>query len=203
MHIAIAGNIGAGKTTLTSMLSAHYGWTAFFEQIEENPYISDFYESMKQWSFHLQIHFLQSRFKHLSQINAHKNTTVQDRTIYEDACIFARNLYEMDLMEERDFNNYFSLYQEITSLLPLPDLLIYLKASVPTLVNHIQRRGRAYEESIRLDYLKHLNDKYNEWIFANYKGACLTIDIDKIDFERNPNDFEHITKLIEHRLSEL
>lgn len=200
MHIAIAGNIGAGKTTLTSMLASHYGWTAYYEQVNDNPYISDFYENMKRWSFHLQIHFLQSRFKQINLINTDSNTTIQDRSIYEDASIFARNLYDMKLMEARDYNIYFNLYQEIISLIPTPDLLIYLKASVPTLIKHIQRRGREYEENIRMDYLKHLNDKYNEWIYQNYLGKYITIDVDEIDFEKNSQDFLKITTIIEQQI---
>lgn len=203
MHIAIAGNIGSGKTTLTEKLASYYGWIPFYERVDANPYISNFYENMKQWSFHLQIHFLQSRFKQLNEINRVEETTIQDRTIYEDASIFASNLYEMNLMEKRDFENYFNLYQEIISLLPLPDLLIYLKASVPILAKHIRKRGRAYEDNIRLDYLKHLNDKYNEWIFSNYKGKYLVVDVDEVDFDGDSKGFEKVVELIEDKLSKL
>lgn len=200
MHIAVAGNIGSGKTTLTELLAKHYGWEAYFEDVGENPYLSDFYEDMKRWSFNLQIYFLKSRFQQLVAIHKKDITIIQDRTIYEDACIFAPNLHDMGLMSSRDFANYLKLYKLMTSLIAPPDLLIYLKASVPTLVAHIQQRGRAYEESIRLDYLKNLNDRYNEWIFSNYEGNVLVMNADTMDFLENKLDLNRIIDAIESKL---
>ncbi len=200
MHIAIAGNIGSGKTTLTKLLAKHYGWKPYFENVSDNPYLSDFYEDMKRWSFNLQIYFLKSRFQQLIDIHRKQETIIQDRTIYEDACIFAPNLHEMGLMPSRDFANYLRLYELMTSLIAKPDLLIYLKASVPTLVAHIQRRGRAYEESIRLDYLKNLNNRYNEWIFSNYSGNILIVDADAMDFLDNKADLNSIIDAVEGKL---
>ncbi len=200
MHIAVAGNIGSGKTTLTELLAKHYGWEAYFEDVEENPYLSDFYEDMKRWSFNLQVYFLKSRFQQLLKIHHQKHTIIQDRTIYEDACIFAPNLHDMGLMTKRDFGNYLKLYELMTSLIAPPDLLVYLKASVPTLVDHIQRRGRDYEESIRLDYLKNLNNRYNEWIFSNYKGNVLVVNADTMDFLENKSDLSSIIDSIEGKL---
>ncbi len=200
MHIAVAGNIGSGKTTLTELLAKHYGWEAYFEDVEENPYLSDFYEDMKRWSFNLQVYFLKSRFQQLLKIHQQNHTIIQDRTIYEDACIFAPNLHDMGLMTKRDFGNYLKLYELMTSLIAPPDLLVYLKASVPTLVEHIQRRGRDYEESIRLDYLKNLNNRYNEWIFSNYKGNVLVVNADTMDFLENKSDLSSIIDSIESKL---
>ncbi len=164
MHIAIAGNIGSGKTTLTGLLAKHYKWEAHYEDVESNPYINDFYDDMQRWSFNLQIYFLNTRFNQIQEIRKKKKTFIQDRTIYEDAYIFAPNLHSMGLMTTRDFENYFTLFNLLESFIAAPDLLIYLRASVPTLVNHIQSRGREYEESIRLDYLKRLNERYEAWI---------------------------------------
>ena len=168
MHIAIAGNIGSGKTTLTRLLSKHYNWEARYEDVDENPYLNDFYEDMQRWSFNLQIYFLNSRFNQVLEIRKSGKTVIQDRTIYEDAHIFAPNLHSMGLMTTRDFNNYSSLFQLMCSLVEPPDLLIYLRATVPTLVSQIQKRGRDYENSIRLDYLKRLNERYEAWI-SSYK----------------------------------
>lgn len=200
MHIAIAGNIGSGKTTLTKLLAKHYDWQPYFEEVGGNPYLSDFYDDMKRWSFNLQIHFLKSRFQQLVEIHKKDETIIQDRTIYEDARIFAPNLHDMGLMTARDFSNYLKLYELMTSLIAPPDLLIYLKASVPTLVEHIQRRGREYEEGIRLDYLKNLNDRYNDWIFSNYEGNVLVVDANNMDFLENKADMSSIIDAIEGKL---
>ena len=187
MHIAIAGNIGSGKTTLTRLLSKHFGWKPHFEEVDNNPYLESFYEDMKRWSFNLQIYFLNSRFRQVMDIRKSGDDIIQDRTIYEDAYIFAANLYDMGLMETRDYQNYQDLFELMSSFLQAPDLLIYLRASVPTLVRQIQKRNRDYEQSIRLDYLKALNKRYENWI-ANYnKGKLLIIESDNIDLEK-PED---------------
>jgi deoxyadenosine/deoxycytidine kinase len=192
-HIAIAGNIGAGKTTLTELLSKHYKWIPQFEDVDHNPYLYDFYEDMPRWSFNLQIYFLNSRLSQLVDIQKGSETVIQDRTIYEDAHIFAPNLHEMGLMSKRDFDNYFQFFQTLKQMVKPPDLLIYLKASVPTLVGQIQKRGREYEENIRLDYLKRLNEFYNKWIDAYKEGPLLVIDIDKNKF---PENEEHLGEII-------
>lgn len=200
MHIAIAGNIGSGKTTLSSMLAKHYGWQALYEDVDENPYLEDFYQDMKRWSFNLQIYFLNSRFKQVIDIRNGDKTVVQDRTIYEDATIFAPNLHDMGLMTSRDFDNYQSLFTLMTSLIKPPDLLIYLKASVPTLVSQIQKRGREYENAIRLDYLAGLNERYNLWIEGYSSGKMLIIDRDKIDFHDRPEDMSYVIDKVESQL---
>lgn len=200
MHIAIAGNIGSGKTTLSSMLAKHYGWQALYEDVDENPYLEDFYQDMKRWSFNLQIYFLNSRFKQVLDIRNGDKTVVQDRTIYEDATIFAPNLHDMGLMTSRDFDNYQSLFTLMTSLIKPPDLLIYLKASVPTLVSQIQKRGREYENAIRLDYLAGLNERYNLWIEGYSSGKMLIIDRDKIDFHDRPEDMSYVIDKVESQL---
>ncbi|MDR2448947.1 MAG: deoxynucleoside kinase [Prevotellaceae bacterium] len=186
MHIAVAGNIGSGKTTLTSLLARNYGWEAQFEA-DENPYINDFYEDMERWSFNLQVYFLNKRLNGIVAIKQAKNTIIQDRTIYEDACIFAPNLHAMGLMSTRDYHNYRSLFDLMMSLVAPPDLVIYLKASVPTLVNQIQKRGRDYEAGIRIDYLSKLNERYNEWI-ESYKSKKMIIDVDTVKFDESPED---------------
>ena len=188
MHLAIAGNIGSGKTTLTRLLSKHYGWEAHYEDIDDNPYLNDFYNDMQRWSFNLQIYFLNSRFNHILSFRKSGKTLVQDRTIYEDAYIFAPNLHSMGLMSTRDFENYFTLFNLMSSLIQPPDLIIYLRASVPTLVNQIQKRGRKYEENIRLDYLKRLNERYEAWVEAYNLGKLLIIDVDNNNFSDNPED---------------
>ena len=181
-HIAIAGNIGAGKTTLTKILSKHFGWIPQFEDVENNPYLNDFYEDMPRWSFNLQVYFLNSRFKQIVEIQKGTEVVVQDRTIHEDAMIFAPNLHGMGLMSTRDFENYTKLFETISGLIRPPDLLIYLRGTVPTLVNQIQKRGREYEDNLRLDYLRRLNEYYEKWI-TNYKdGRLLIIDIDQVNF---------------------
>ena len=203
MHIAIAGNIGSGKTTLTRLLAKNYGWKPKFEDVDYNPYLSDFYNDMQRWSFNLQIYFLNSRFKDIVDIAKAGEHVIQDRTIYEDACIFAPNLHSMGLMTTRDFENYSSLFNLMLSLVKPPDLLIYLKSSIPNLVSQIQKRGREYESSIRLDYLKGLNDRYDEWI-ANYKdGKVLIVNVDELKFEDNPKDLNTVINNIDALLNGL
>ena len=199
MHIAIAGNIGSGKTTLTKMLAAHYGWTPKYESVDFNPYLADFYEDMARWSFNLQIYFLNKRFKDVVEIAKGDAVIVQDRTIYEDARIFAPNLHDMGLMSTRDFENYSDLFDLMMSLVGTPDLLIYLKSSVPALISKIQKRGRDYEKSIRIDYLTGLNDKYENWI-KDYKGNLLVIDAESLDFAGRPEDFDKVTDMIDAQL---
>lgn len=192
MHIAIAGNIGSGKTTLAGLLSKHFGWEAHYEDVDDNPYLNDFYEDMQRWSFNLQIYFLNSRFKQVLEIKQSGKTVVQDRTIYEDAYIFAPNLHSMGLMTTRDFENYFTLFGLMSSLVEPPDLLLYLRASVPTLVNQIQKRGRDYENSIRIDYLKRLNERYEAWIESYKLGKVLIIEADAYNFPDNKDDMAQI-----------
>lgn len=196
MHIAIAGNIGSGKTTLTGLLSKQMGWKALYESVDDNPYLDSFYEDMKRWSFNLQVYFLNSRFRQVVDIRKSNKTIIQDRTIYEDAYIFAPNLHSMNLMTSRDFDNYLSLFELMSSFIQPPDLLIYLRASVPTLVNQIQKRGRDYEESIRIDYLKKLNERYEEWINSYTIGKLLVIDVDNTDFTENPEDLGNVIEKI-------
>lgn len=201
MYIAIVGNIGAGKTTLVEQLSKHYGWEAQFETVEDNPYLEDFYQDMKRWSFNLQVYFLNSRLKQNMDIQKNKKANIiQDRTIYEDAYIFADNLHEMTLMSTRDYENYLAIFNSVKSLIKPPDLLIYLKASVPTLVNQIQKRGREYEIGIRLDYLSKLNDRYENWIQSYKEGKLMTINVDKVNFADNR---EELGKVIENINGEL
>ena len=192
MHIAIAGNIGAGKTTLTSLLAKHYNWKPNYETVDNNPYLDDFYNDMQRWSFNLQIYFLNSRFNQILDIRKSGKTVIQDRTIYEDAEIFAPNLHAMGLMSTRDFSNYKTLFDLMIGLIQPPDLLIYLKASIPTLVNQIQKRGREYENSIRLDYLKQLNDRYEAWIKGYAKGKLLIVNVDELDFASRKEDLSFV-----------
>ncbi|MCZ2100211.1 MAG: deoxynucleoside kinase [Chitinophagales bacterium] len=196
-HVAVAGNIGAGKTTLTSLLAKHYHWDVQYEDTTANPYLADFYDDMQRWSFNLQIYFLNSRYDQVLQIRRGENTVIQDRTIYEDARIFAPNLHEMGLMSTRDFNNYISLFKLMSSQIQPPDLLIYLKCSIPKLVDHIQTRGRDYEGSMSLDYLKKLNDRYEAWISDYTHGNLLIIPNDNLDFKNNPEDFGLIIEQID------
>ena len=199
-HVAIAGNIGAGKTTLTEMLSKHYRWIPQFEDVDHNPYLMDFYDDMTRWSFNLQIYFLHGRLNQILEIQRGTETVIQDRTIYEDANIFAPNLHEMGLMSKRDFDNYFKFFSTIKTMVQPPDLLIYLKASVPTLVSQIQKRGREYEENIRLDYLKKLNEYYNKWVEGYKEGPILIIDCDKNKFGENEEDLGEIISKVDGML---
>lgn len=193
MHVAIAGNIGAGKTTLTKLLAKHFGWEAHYEEVVENPYLEDFYNQMERWSFNLQIYFLNSRFRQIIEIHKSGRNIVQDRTIYEDAYIFAPNLHAMGLMTNRDFENYQSLFLLMEEMVAAPDLLIYLRSSIPNLVKQIHKRGREYENSISIDYLSRLNERYEAWVHGYDKGNLLIIDVDETDFVENP---EHLGDII-------
>ncbi len=203
MHIAIVGNIGAGKTTLTRLLSKHLGWEPQYEAVDHNPYLEDFYSDMKRWSFNLQIYFLNSRFQDMLKLQKNKTNIVQDRTIYEDAYIFAENLHDMGLMTSRDFENYSSIFESIVNFIHPPDLLIYLKASVPTLVDNIQLRGREYEAGIRLDYLSKLNDKYEKWINQYTDGKLLILNMDKLDFATKSEDMSFVIEQVEREINGL
>lgn len=203
MHIAIVGNIGAGKTTLTRLLSKQMGYEPQFEAVEHNPYLEDFYNDMKRWSFNLQIFFLNSRFRHMLELQQEKKNIIQDRTIYEDAYIFAENLHDMGLMTARDFENYSNIFESVLKFIQPPDLLIYLKASVPTLVDNIQLRGRDYEAGIRLDYLSKLNDKYEKWISSYDGGKLLVLDKDKLDFENNTDDLSFVLESVNREINGL
>ncbi len=200
MHIAIAGNIGAGKTTLTGLLAKHYGWIPHYEDADENPYLNDFYEDMLRWSFNLQIYFLNSRFRKIIEIRKSDKTVIQDRTIHEDAYIFAPNLHAMGLMSTRDYENYLSLFKLMSSLIQAPDLILYLRASVPTLVSQIQKRGREYESSIRIDYLKSLNERYEAWAETYDLGKLLIIEADHYDFPNNPDHLSEVIDKIDAQL---
>lgn len=197
MHVAIAGNIGAGKTTLTKLLAKHYNWEAQYEDVLENPYLEDFYNKMERWSFNLQIYFLNSRFRQTLQIRESGKKIIQDRTIYEDAHIFAPNLHAMGLMTNRDFENYSSLFDLMESVVQGPDLLIYLRSSIPNLVSQIHKRGREYENSISIDYLSRLNERYEAWVHNYNKGNLLIIDVDNINFVDNPEDLGDIINRID------
>ena len=199
MHIAIAGNIGSGKTTLTTMLAKRYNWIPQFEPVDDNPYLDDFYADMTRWSFNLQIYFLNKRFRDVVAISKSNETIIQDRTIFEDACIFAPNLHSMGMMSDRDFDNYTDLFNLMMSLVKLPDLLIYIRSGIPNLVSHIQKRGREFEKSIRIDYLQGLNTLYENWI-STYKGNLMIVDGDRLHFKENPQDFKVITDMIDDRL---
>ena len=199
-HIAVAGNIGAGKTSLSGMLAKHYNWEVHYEDADNNPYLEDFYHDMQRWSFNLQIYFLNSRFQQVLQIRNGDKVIIQDRTIYEDAKIFAPNLYEMSLMEKRDFTNYQRLFENMTQHIDAPDLLIYLRANVSTLVDHINKRGRDYDGNMSLEYLKKLNERYENWIEGYSHGKLLIINVDDIDFIKNHEDFASIIDLIDAQL---
>ena len=199
MHIAIAGNIGSGKTTLTKMLAQRYGWTPRFEPVDNNPYLDDFYRDMNRWAFNLQIYFLNKRFKEVVEIANSTETIIQDRTIFEDARIFAPNLDDQGFMSDRDFQNYSDLFDLMMSLVKLPQLMIYIRSSIPTLVKHIEKRGRTFEKSIRIDYLTGLQERYENWI-KNYKGELIIIDGDNISFEDTPEDFRKVTDMIDASL---
>lgn len=197
MHIAIAGNIGSGKTTLTSKLEKHYDWIAHYEDTDDNPYLNDFYDDMQRWSYNLQVYFLRSRFQQIVDIRKSGQNVIQDRTIYEDAHIFAPNLHAMGLMSTRDFNNYQELFKLVSQFIQPPDLLIYLKATVPCLVNQIQKRGREYENNIRLDYLKRLNERYEAWVSTYDSGKLLVVDVDNNNFSEVPEDLGKIIHSID------
>ncbi len=197
--VAIAGNIGAGKSSLTGLLGKHFNWKPYYESVDDNPYLPDFYEDMKRWSFNLQIYFLSSRFRHQKELMQKAESYIQDRTIYEDVEIFARNLYDMGLMAERDYKNYSALFHEMVSYIEPPDLLIYLKADVPTLVKQIQQRGRDYETTIRIDYLEGLNKLYEDWI-RRYEHEKLIIETDNLDFVNDNEDLGKVISLVEQRL---
>ena len=202
MHIALAGNIGAGKTTLTELLAKHYKWSPHYEDVDENPYLNDFYEDMQRWAFNLQIYFLNTRYNSLAQMQKGKKSIVQDRTIYEDAHIFAPNLHSMGLLSTRDFETYQKMFDSLSNTVKPPDLLVYLRASIPTLVNQIQKRGREYEDSIRLDYLRRLNERYEAWI-STYKNRLLIIDVDNLNFADKPEDLGFVINKIETELNGL
>jgi len=200
MHIAIAGNIGAGKTSLTELLAKHYNWEPHYEDVIDNPYLDDFYNHMERWSFNLQVYFLKSRFEQLLSFRENKKTVIQDRTIYEDAHIFAPNLNAMGLMNQRDFKNYKGIFELMESLIQGPDLLIYLRSSIPNLVNKIHKRGREYESSISIDYLSRLNERYEAWI-SNYDDSKLIIiDVDSLDFVENNEDLIPIIEAVDRKL---
>jgi deoxyadenosine/deoxycytidine kinase len=203
MHIAIAGNIGAGKTTLTKLLAKHYKWDAHFEDVVDNPYLDDFYHSMERWSFNLQIYFLNSRFRQVLELKKSGRSTIQDRTIYEDAFIFAPNLHAMGLMTNRDFTNYKSLFDLMEDLVGSPDLLIYLRSSIPNLVKQIHQRGRDYENTISIDYLSRLNERYEAWVQTYDKGKIVIIDVDNIDYLSNPEDLGYVINKIDAELNGL
>ncbi len=200
MHIAIAGNIGAGKSTLTQLLADHFNWKPQFESVEDNPYLEQFYGDMERWSFNLQIYFLQNRFQQIKDIQDGEMSVIQDRTIYEDAFIFAPNLYDMKLMSDRDFTNYKHLFELIHSFLSPPDLLIYLKSSVPKLVEKIEKRGRDCENNITEEYLVNLNNRYEDWILTYDKGNVLVLEVDELDFVANINDKEKVIRLVKQKL---
>lgn len=199
-HIAVAGNIGSGKTTITGLLAKHFGWEAQYEDVDDNPYLNDFYEDMQRWSFNLQIYFLNSRFSQIVSIRQSNKTVIQDRTIYEDAYIFAPNLHSMGLMSTRDFENYFALFNLMSSLIEPPDLLIYLRASIPTLVNQINNRGRKYENNIRLDYLRRLNERYEAWVETYNLGKMLIINADNYNFPESSDDLSKVIDKINAEL---
>lgn len=200
MHLAVSGNIGSGKTTLTEKLAKHYGWKAEFEAVDNNPYLPDFYEDMKRWAFHLQVYFLNSRYNQIRKIQDQNQNTVQDRTIYEDAYIFAANLYKSKLLTERDYWNYRSLFDSMIQHVKAPDLLIYLKADIPKLVGQIEKRGRSYETAMRIDYLKNLNQHYEDWIAGYQEGKLLIIDVNDLDFVERSEDFSFIVEKIEREI---
>ena len=203
MHIAIAGNIGAGKTTLTEMLASHYNWEPHFEDVLKNPYLDDFYERMERWSFNLQIYFLNSGLNQMLECSNNGKNTIQDRTIYEDAYIFAPNLQSMGLMTNRDFENYQSIFKTLNSFVKDPDLLIYLRSGIPNLVDQIHKRGRDYENSISIEYLSRLNERYEAWIQSYDKSNLLVIEVDDIDFVENKEDFQSIVAQIDAKINKL
>ncbi len=200
MHIAVAGNIGSGKTTLTSLMARHFGWKPHYEDVDDNPYLDDFYNDMQRWSFNLQVFFLNTRFNHILEIKKASDTVIQDRTIYEDAYIFAPNLHSMGLMSTRDFENYFTIFNLISSLIQPPDLVVYLRASVPTLVRQIEKRGRKYEDNIRIDYLKKLNERYDSWAETYNLGKLMVVDVDNLNFIDKAEDLSVVIDKINAEL---
>lgn len=200
MHIAIVGNIGAGKTTLATKLSQHFKWDLYLEAVEDNPYLKDFYEDMERWAFHLQVFFLNSRFTQVQQIQSKTSDVIQDRTIYEDAFIFAKNLHQSGLMSTRDYENYFALFQSMITMVKPPDLMIYLKADLPKLIGQIEKRNREYESSISINYLRNLNEHYNSWMAEYNLGKQLIIDVNNLDFVANPEDLGSIVEKIQREL---
>lgn len=203
MHIAIAGNIGSGKTTLTTMLAKHYGWEARFEPVDYNPYLEDYYKDIPRWSFNLEVYFLKQRFRDLLEIAHAGNTVIQDRTIYEGVYVFTANNKAMGNLSDRDFDTYMELFEQMMTIVKYPDLMIYLKAGVPHLVQNIQRRGRDYEQTMPIDYLENLNTRYNEFIYDKYEGPKLVIDVDDMDFQHEPKDFAYIVDRIDQNLFSL
>ena len=199
MHIGVAGNIGSGKSTLTRMLSEHYGWTPQYEAVTYNPYLEDYYKDIPRWSFNLEMYFLEQRFKDVLEIARSKETVIQDRTLFEGVYIFVANNYEMGNLSKRDFDTYMGMFNLLMSLVSPPDLLICLRSSIPNLISQIQKRGREYEKSIRIDYITGLNERYEEWI-KDYKGNLLVIDADNIKFGNNPEDFAKVTDMIDAQL---
>lgn len=200
MHIAIAGNIGSGKTTLTNLLAQHYGWKPKFEMVAQNPYLNDFYEDMPRWSFNLEVFFLKERFKDVLNIDQSEENIVQDRSIFEGVHVFSANNRDMGNLDDRDFSTYMELFETMTSMVKAPDLMVYLRASVPHLVSNIQKRGRDYEQTMPIDYLKNLNHRYDEFIFEKYTGRVLVIEVDALDFQQNPTDFAGIVDRIDAEL---
>lgn len=200
MHIAIAGNIGSGKTTLTTLLAQHYGWTPKFESVAQNPYLDDFYENMPRWSFNLEVFFLKERFKDVLAIDQSEEHIVQDRSIFEGVHVFSANNRDMGNLDDRDFSTYMELFETMTAMVSAPDLMVYLRASVPHLVNNIQKRGRDYEQTMPIDYLENLNRRYDEFIFEKYTGRVLVIEVDALDFQQNPTDFAGIVDRIDAEL---
>lgn len=200
MHIAIAGNIGSGKTTLTNLLAQHYGWKPKFEMVTQNPYLNDFYEDMPRWSFNLEVFFLKERFKDVLNIDQSEENIVQDRSIFEGVHVFSANNRDMGNLDDRDFSTYMELFETMTSMVKAPDLMVYLRASVPHLVSNIQKRGRDYEQTMPIDYLENLNHRYDEFIFEKYTGRVLVIEVDALDFLQNPTDFAGIVDRIDAEL---
>ena len=203
MHIAVAGNIGSGKTTLTTMLAKHYGWEARFEPVDYNPYLEDYYKDIPRWSFNLEIYFLKQRFRDLLEIAQSEKTIIQDRTIYEGVYVFTANNKAMDNLSDRDYDTYMELFEQMMTIVKYPDLMIYLKAEVPHLVQNIQKRGRDYEQTMPIDYLENLNTRYNEFIYDKYEGPKLIIDVDNMDFQHEQKDFAYIIDQIDQNLFSL
>lgn len=201
LFVAVAGNIGAGKSSLTRLLAERFGWNPYFESVDDNPYLPDFYGDMSRWSFHLQIYFLANRFKHHKRMTDSGESVIQDRSIYEDAEIFARNLHDIGKMDDRDYSNYVSLFQVMTDYLKSPDLMIYLRASIDTLVKQISRRGRSFEQGIQREYLEQLNKHYEDWITSYHRGPLLIIESDNLDFVNRQTDLEQVVSLVKERLS--